>query len=141
MPDAPPAASIDPLATSTVPLPWWLAAPARRGWQVVLALLATVICWLAFSPAPPPQVDTGWDKANHALAFATLAVTAELAFWTLRGRRWRNAAGLMAFGAFIEVVQSRIPGRSGEWPDLVADAVGVALGLLAVSMARRMASH
>lgn len=120
-------------AKSLVPLPWWLSPGARRVWQLVLLILAMVICWLAFSPAPPPAADTGWDKANHGLAFGVLAITAELAFWPLPRRRWRNALGLLAFGAFIELVQSQIPERSGEWPDLLADGVGIGLGLLAVA--------
>jgi VanZ family protein len=116
-------------------LPWWLGPSQRRAWLALLLALAAAVCWLAFSPAPPPAVDTGWDKANHALAFAALAVVAELAFWPDRHRRRRNASGLMLFGAFIELVQARIPQRSGEWSDLLADACGIGLGLAAVAVA------
>lgn len=116
-------------------LPWLLTAQARRGWQCLLAALVVMVCWLAFSPDPPPAADTGWDKANHALAFAVLGFTAEFAFWPLRWRRWTNVVGLLGLGVVIELVQTRIPGRSGEWPDLLADAVGLALGLLAAAPA------
>lgn len=105
----------------------------QRCWQGLLLVLATVVCWLAFSPVPPPAADTGWDKANHALAFAVLAVVAELACWFKARRRALTAAGLLAFGAFIELVQTQIPQRSGEWPDLLADATGIALGLALVA--------
>lgn len=122
-------------------LPWCLTPVARRGWQLILVILALVICWLAFSPAPPPAADTGWDKANHGLAFGVLAVTAELAFWPLPRRRWRNAFWLLAFGAFIELVQTQIPERTGEWPDLLADGVGIAIGLLTVEAAVKAHHH
>lgn len=121
--------------------PWWLAAPARRGWTALLLVLMVVIAWLAFSPRPPPQVDTGWDKSNHLLAFAVLAFTAELAFWPRPRRRWFTGLGLLAYGALIELVQSQIPQRSGEWPDLLADAVGILLGQWLVRWATRLAGQ
>jgi VanZ family protein len=120
-------------------LPWWLAPGARRLWQLLLVALALAVCWLAFSPTPPPTADTGWDKANHALAFAVLAVTAELAFWPMYRRRWFTALGLLAFGGFIELVQTQIPERAGEWPDLLADGSGIALGLALVAAAQGLA--
>jgi VanZ family protein len=50
----------------------------------------------------------------------------------------RVAAGLMAYGLFIEAVQTQLPSRTGSWADWVADLAGVALGLaLARLMQRR----
>ena len=95
------------------------------------------ICWLAFSPNPPPQADTGWDKLNHALAFAALAVCGWFAWGDGQRRVVAVAVAVwaFAFGVFIELVQTQIPGRSGEWPDLVADAVGIAAGLAIAALA------
>jgi len=118
---------------------WWLAPAARRGWAALLLALALFTCWLAFSPAPPPSADVGWDKANHALAFATLALVAELAFWPVQTRRRRISIGLVAFGGFIELVQAQIPERSGDWADLAADATGIAIGLGIVALVHRLA--
>jgi VanZ family protein len=113
----------------------WLVSPlARRGWLVLLVVLSLTICWLAFSPAPPRRIDTGWDKANHALAFTVLAFTAEMAFWPVVARRRLNVLGLLTFGVFIEVVQSGIPGRSADALDVLADGVGIGLGLTAVAL-------
>ena len=108
-----------------------LSAPARRGWRSLLVLLIAAVCWLAFDPHPPEGLSTGWDKLNHALAFAVLGAVALLAQAPAAGRwRWALAfGGMMAFGAFIEAVQTQIPGRSGEALDLLADAVGLAIGL------------
>jgi VanZ family protein len=116
-----------------------LQAPVRhRAWRILLAGLAGLVCWLAFSPQPPPQADTGWDKLNHMLAFAALAFCAWRGFATSARRLAGVPLALMAYGAVIELVQSRIPGRSGEWPDLLADAVGIAAGMaLAAAGSRR----
>lgn len=105
-----------------------MQAPGATAWRAVLAALVLAICWLAFDPAPPRGVDTGWDKANHALAFAAVGAAARLAFPAARTPSL--VAGGMAYGAFIEIVQSQVPGRSAEWADLLADAVGLALGLM-----------
>ncbi len=83
-------------------------------------------------PRPPASLDViGWDKANHALAFAALALTA------LLGRQGRSTAGaaawllaLVAWGGVLELLQSQLPPRQGDWADLLANAVGVALGAL-----------
>ena len=96
-------------------------------WRIALALLLCAVLWLALTPSPPPQASLGWDKLNHAAAFATLAAVAFLGF----ARTWaRIAAALLAFGALIEVLQSFTATRSAEWGDLLADGVGIALGLL-----------
>ena len=47
-------------------------------------------------------------------------------------------AGLLAYGALIEVLQSFTPNRSADWRDLVADAVGLALGWGAGRLAQAM---
>jgi VanZ family protein len=96
------------------------------------------VCALAFDPNPPPQIDTGWDKLNHLLAFGTLAPCTMLALQGRRRRRLGSGLFLLAFGAFIEVVQTQIPGRSGEWGDLLADSLGIVLGLLAARFIDRL---
>lgn len=114
------------------PLPSLFTAPEHRAlWRALLALLLAVITWLALSPAPPKTVDTGWDKANHLLAFASLAFTAVWALWQ-RPRQWGwLVLALLAYGVFIEIAQSFLPPREADWHDVVADGVGIALGLLA----------
>ena len=76
-------------------------------------------------------VNTGWDKANHALAFASLAFSAVWALWQ-RPRQWPVlVAALLVYGVGIEIAQSFLPPREADWHDVVADGVGIALGLLA----------
>jgi VanZ family protein len=107
-------------------------APERRVlWRALLALLLAVITWLALSPAPPKSVDLGWDKANHLLAFASLAFSAVWALWQ-RPRQWIwLVLALLAYGIGIEIAQSFLPPREADWHDVVADGAGIALGLLA----------
>ena len=94
-------------------------------WMCVVAVLV-----LSLMPPAPHMPSTGWDKANHLLAFAVLAWLGCSA-WVL--------CGLLAFGVLIEGLQSLTPYRVAEWADLWADALGLALGwgAWAVSVAAR----
>lgn len=76
--------------------------------------------------------DLPWDKIVHALLFALLAWV-----WCrqpARAGRIRGvllaALGAVAYGGAIELCQMLLGYRAGEWTDLVADAVGVAVGSL-----------
>lgn len=114
---------------------------ARRPWQLLLVVLIGVVCYLAMTPNPPPSADLGWDKLNHAAAFATLTVAGCFAF----PGSWRTVLwvllGLLALGGLIEVVQYFVPGRSCDLLDVVADAVGMGIGatvaLLTLKLVRR----
>ncbi|WP_082680007.1 VanZ family protein [Paucibacter sp. KCTC 42545] len=105
-----------------------LLAPAP--WQWLFLLLLCVISFLALAPVPPKEMDTGWDKANHFLAFGSLAFVGRLA-WP-RARKLTLPLGLVAYGGAIELIQYFVPGRSCEWADLFADSLGIAMGLLIV---------
>lgn len=106
-----------------------LLAPAP--WQWLFLLLFCVISFLALTPVPPKEMDTGWDKANHFLAFGSLAFVGHLA-WP-RSRTPLLPLGLVAYGGAIELIQYFVPGRSCEWADLFADSLGIAMGLLIVT--------
>ncbi len=73
-----------------------------------------------------------WDQIAHGLLFAVLAWVWCRPF--ARAGRVRGvvaaAVAAVAYGAAIELVQIQLGYRSGEWMDLVADAVGVAAGAL-----------
>lgn len=100
-------------------------------WALLLGV--TVLCLLPTAYLPP-KVFSLWDKAQHALAFATLAALGLLAY---PHRRWRVLAGLLVFGGLIELAQAATGWRYGEWADWLADAAGLALGLaLARSLQR-----
>lgn len=109
---------------------------ASRLLRLLLAALVAALTWLALTPRPPLLLDTGWDKANHALAFAVLAANAALAWRRMPRRALVWAAVLLAYGALIELAQSFVPGRDAEPLDLLADAAGIAAGLAALRALR-----
>jgi VanZ family protein len=87
---------------------------------------------LALSPAPYlPEIFNWWDKAQHAIAFAVLAVLAVLAY--PEGSKRRIAFLLIGQGVLIEVLQYFSGYRYGDWQDAVADGVGVLVGMFGVS--------
>jgi VanZ family protein len=102
--------------------------PGTRPWRWALVLLAVAITVLALLPAPPRQASLGWDKLNHVVAFASLAVCAVFGWRESRAARLAVLLALLAFGGAIELLQLQVPNRSGEWTDLGADAVGLGLG-------------
>ncbi len=97
--------------------------------RIAFWLACAVVAVMSLLPA---EVLTGgifdwWDKAQHALGFAGLAL---LGLWAYPGRSGWVIAGLLAFGAAIEVAQAATGWRIGELPDLLADAVGIAAAWL-----------
>ena len=94
---------------------------------------------------PPLEIFNWWDKAQHAIAFGTLAVLAALAY--PEASRLRIALLLIGQGVLIEVLQYYGGYRFGDWQDAVADGVGVLLGmwgvawLIRVEWFKRMSSN
>jgi VanZ family protein len=100
----------------------------RRGWFLAgLALVAAVV-WLSLVPLPSPPVAHA-DKIEHLGTYGTLM----LWFSQLGGparRRAVTAVALVALGVGIELLQDLTPYRMMDPLDMLANAVGVALGWL-----------
>ena len=92
---------------------------------------------LSLMPPSPEMPTTGWDKSNHVLGFATLGL---LSHGSWPGRRMAALAGLLAYGALIEILQSLTPTRSAEFGDLVADGIGLAAGAVLPLLLARWSS-
>ena len=101
-------------------IPRWLLLAAFWTATVGVAVLALV-------PASTPLPSTGWDKSNHALAFFTLALLGSVCWPRSAVRVW---IALVIYGGAIEIAQALTPTRDGEWLDLVADSIGIALAAL-----------
>ncbi len=121
-----------PHAAELLHAPGW-----RRPWRWLLVAMMAATSWLAFMPSPSqPDTLPHWDKLQHTAAFAALAVVAVLA--GSAQRVWmRVALPLLAYGLFIEAVQTWLPSRDGDIVDLLADAGGIVLGLILVRWLRR----
>ena len=93
------------------------------GWALLLIVGVLSLINLSESPAD----DFFWDKANHAIAYAAIA-----GWWAalVPGRRWKAAALAMTFGLSMEFAQAVLPYRAFELADMVANGVGVVIGLL-----------
>lgn len=115
----------------------WRAESAVRRWARIAFWVAVIVSYIfAIIPAPAAPDPTGWDKANHMLAFLTMAVLARPAY--PRARIAVLSAGLVAFGALIEITQM-IPslGRDAELADWIVDSAAVCAGLAISRGARR----
>lgn len=95
---------------------WWLA---------VLAVLAACLM-----PSPSlPDLPHNSDKLEHVLAFFMLAASAVQLYAGRRALRG-IAIGLLLLGLGIEVAQGALTAdRSADPFDLLADAIGIGLGL------------
>jgi hypothetical protein len=117
-----------------------LSRPVR-----VMAMLLTlgIIVSLFVGGAQPVAVNlipSPWDKLGHGVMFALLAwaigVASGLPHWQ---RLILAFLGSLLVGVLDEWHQVYLPGRQAGWSDLIADAVGSAIGtaLLAIESMRR----
>ena len=99
------------------------------------ASVAVVIAiWiLSFLPGAAMPDVPGSDKWHHALAyFVCMFCWGQL--YPLTAKRLKLAIIFIAMGALIECLQGLTDYRSFEWLDMVADAVGVMLAWLVISV-------
>lgn len=114
------------------------AGPSRQVrtlWLGSTLVIAVLIAGLTLSPsASLPQSNLHLDKLAHMAAFFGL-VFPTAALWP-RVTAW---IGLMAvlYGGAIEIIQP-YTGRSAEWADLLADGIGVGLGIVLGATLRRL---
>ena len=107
--------------------------------RVVFWLCFIALTVLALSPAPylpPLDIFNWWDKAQHAIGYGTLMVTALFAYPNTS--KERLAAWLVLHGCLIEVLQYFSGYRYGDWQDAAADGFGVLLGWIAGKWATRL---
>ena len=103
----------------------------------VVALLAygLLLAWLSLLPTVNvPEVL--WDKALHAAAYLVFVA---LGAPVCREGRQVMVLGLivLVYGGLLELAQNFVPGRYMSLGDLVANAVGVLLGMLLLTGLRR----
>jgi len=107
-----------------------------RHWRVASLILLLVVLAGTLMPAVWFWPDRGqflaWfvdvDKWLHGVTFVVLAI------WFAGQYRprsyWRIGTGLIFFGVLIEACQRLVTYRSAELFDIVADSIGIAIGLI-----------
>jgi VanZ family protein len=101
-------------------------APA---WIAASLLLVAGVVFASLMPGPPAPLDLRhFDKLEHALAYAVLAV------WFTgivpRANYWKVPLVLAALGIAIEFLQRAMPfGRTGDPWDFAANVLGIAVGV------------
>jgi hypothetical protein len=93
----------------------------------IAVVLTTILALLPSTSVP--QVFQFWDKAQHSLAFTVLTITGGLAF----PKKLKLVyIGLIMHGALLEIMQNSVTTtRFGDVLDLLADGVGVLIGIVA----------
>ena len=101
--------------------------------------LAVLYLTLVPQPLPPPDIEIPFaDKLVHGLMFAVIAIVYGIDWAWHHRRRWVTVKESIvislistAFGGVIEFLQWAMNvGRSGDWMDFLADAIGVVATLL-----------
>lgn len=107
--------------------------PAQLAFVIGLGLLA----YLSLLPQDQLPAVPLSDKFEHASAYALLTLAGATAF---RGGRWtwRVALGLVVLGCAFEILQTLVPGRTGDFADALANATGVGLAVALVTIFRRL---
>lgn len=106
---------------------------ARIAFAVALAATA----WGSLAPQRDVAFASGlWDKAQHALGYALLALL--LVASQRAPRPWRAGAVVLAIGAVIEALQALTPDRTADPLDLAADAAGIAVACGIVASWQRL---
>ena len=103
---------------------------------VLYALATAILLWLCLSPSDELPKVSLWDKYEHSVAWFVLTATGLL----LSHHRPRAiAAFAIGLGAVVEILQATMGfGRDGDWRDLVADTLGVAVALAIYALVQRL---
>lgn len=108
-----------------------------------LLLWAAALVYLSLNPdVKAPSGALGWDKLNHFAAYAVLAVLLIRALLAWRAVTIRLLAvvwaSCVAYGALIEGLQWLMAlGRTWEWGDMLANALGALVMCVVFRLALR----
>jgi VanZ family protein len=103
-------------------------------WRISFWLCLGLTAYLSMIPQEflPSGINI-WDKFSHFIAFAALAMSAALG-WPKRDFFRSVLIPLLIFGVLIEIIQYFIPGREFSLLDMLADAVGIIIVWIGVSV-------
>lgn len=104
--------------------------------RLILFTCVVVIEFLATTTREIEVVSGMWDKSNHFLAFFTLYILLSLSYTSMNLQV--KVLWLMAFAFQIEIIQHFIEGRFFSLLDIVADFIGIIMGLIAFKVLERV---
>lgn len=122
--------------------------PAPYVWLLAMLAWAGIMLWLSLTPSPPQIPGAlGWDKLQHAGAYGLLSLL--IAGFLLSLQRldptrawWFAGVTAICYGGLVEVLQLLArTGRTAEWWDLVADAIGVVIACVVFRQVGIARSH
>ena len=94
----------------------------------------SLVAFLLPGPALPPGPDVS-DKVEHAAIFLALALAGRFAGWA----EDRLLVGLFGYAVLTELLQGVLPiRRDADWHDVLADTIGLLIGLLVVRLLGRI---
>tara|TARA_R110000868_G_scaffold6550_8_gene37113 strand:+ start:23061 stop:23471 length:411 start_codon:yes stop_codon:yes gene_type:complete len=111
-------------------------AGLRWAGRVLFLTTIYLITDLALQPGlATPPVLLGPDKLEHIAAFLVLTLLARMA-WPQRV--WITPLALLSYGVWIEWAQAaQGAGRTASGADIIADLIGIALGVLLANLVTR----
>ena len=96
-----------------------------RLWLLLGVFWLFLLTLVSLLPTPDTAIEVN-DKLSHFIAWLLLTSWFSLLI-KQRGNLLLLVLGLLAYGAFIEVLQSLTSYRFAEWADLVANLAGIAV--------------
>jgi len=112
-------------------------ARVRRGRAWVF-----LVCWIALTSfaltfpfhlqRTPKMLERGGDKIIHTSLFTVMGLSAQAA------APWVSLLVTAPLAVGLELVQKRIPGRSYDITDMLANIVGMFLGVASFELSRRL---
>ena len=111
---------------------WLSPSLVLRIWRAIGWFGVALLLYLSLTPRPPEIPIEQGDKLGHGLAYAVLMFWWAALIEKSNQRRWL-AASLLALGIGIEFAQGWTGWRTFDYYDMLADAVGIAVGWLVAS--------
>ncbi|GAO37303.1 hypothetical protein SCT_2724 [Sulfuricella sp. T08] len=99
-------------------------------WQAAGWLGVGLIAYLSLTPAPPQINIENGDKFGHLAAYGLVTLWFAQLYTGLR-QRILLAVGMVVLGIAMEYAQRATGYRTFDIADMIADGLGVAIGLLA----------
>jgi len=112
-------------------------ARVRRGraWVFLVTWIALTSFALTFPfhlQRTPKMLERGGDKIIHTSLFTVMGLSAQAA------APWVSLLVTAPLAVGLELVQKRIPGRSYDITDMLANIVGMFLGVASFELSRRL---